>query len=104
MRPARAKATAETRENYIKQTMDFTRYLTTLLAHQRLQRTHLQAQRDLVQFRFNLYRALGGSWRLSPPPRARLTGRPRPVEPSPGWEAEKPPRPNDRKGHNDVNE
>lgn len=50
--------------------MDFTRYLTTLLAHQRLQRTHLQAQRELVQFRIDLYRALGGAWELEAPARA----------------------------------
>jgi len=82
-----AQSTAQTRENYTKGTMDFIRYLTTLLAHQRLQRTHLQAQRALVQFRIDLYRALGGSWRMSPPPGA----------------PKQPVMPQDRKGHDHVN-
>ena len=68
------KAAEQTRDNYTKGTMDFTRYLTTLLDHQRLQRTYLEAQRQRVQFRVNLYRALGGGWALSPPPQARVTG------------------------------
>ncbi|MEE8567976.1 MAG: hypothetical protein V3S81_05150, partial [Anaerolineales bacterium] len=61
----------QTRENYTRGTMDFTRYLTTLLGYQRLQRTYLQAQRELVEFRINLYRALGGSWELSSPTRRK---------------------------------
>ena len=60
--------------------MDFTRYLTTLLAHQRLQRTHLQAQRQRVDYRIDLYRALAGSWSLSPPPRGKVLGPRGPVK------------------------
>ena len=58
------QSTDQALENYTKGTTDFTftRYLTTLLAHQRLQRTHLQSERRLVQFRIDLYRALAGSW------------------------------------------
>lgn len=56
------QATKQTLDNYTKGTMDFTRYLTTLLAYQRLQRTHLQAKRQLVQFRVDLYRSLAGGW------------------------------------------
>ena len=66
------QATAQTRENYIKGGTDFTRYLTTLLSHQRLERTGLEAQRRLVEFRISLYRALGGSWDLSRPSRSHL--------------------------------
>ncbi len=58
------KATAQTLENYTKGTMDFTRYLTTQLSHQNLQRSILRADSDLLQFRIDLYRALAGSWPL----------------------------------------
>ena len=85
-------------------TMDFTRYLTTLLAHQRLQRTYLQGQRELVGFRINLYRALGGSWKLSPPPRARAGGPLEAVDQPPPGAPKQPVMPQDRKGHDDVNE
>ena len=73
------KSTEQTRDNYAKGTMDFTRYLTTLLAYQRLQRTRLRAQRELVQFRIDLYRALAGDWPLPRVDPARLTGPPAPV-------------------------
>ena len=68
------QSTEQTRDNYTKGVMDFTRYLTTLLNHQQLQRTHLQARRALVEFRINLYRALGGGWELARP---RPTNTPR---------------------------
>ena len=68
------RATTQTLENYTKATTDFTRYLTTLLSHQRLQRTHLQARRQLVGFRIDLCRALAGSWTLPRPPRAKVSG------------------------------
>ena len=66
------QSTQQTRENYTKGATDFTRYLTTLLSHQRLQRTHLQAQRESVQFRIDLYRALGGGWELEAPAKAGM--------------------------------
>ncbi len=65
------QSTEQTLENYTKGTMDFTRYLTTLLSHQRLQRTYLQARRELVLHRIGLYRALAGSWSLTRPPHVR---------------------------------
>ena len=68
------QAKTQTRENYIKGTVDFTRYLTTLLGHQNLQRKTLQAAGRLVQYRINLYRALAGSWQLPRPPQARVAG------------------------------
>ena len=64
------RATNQTRENYTASGLYFTRYLTTLFAHQRLQRTYLQALRELVHFRIDLYRALSGSWGLARPPEA----------------------------------
>ncbi len=54
-------------EGYKKGTVDFTRFLTTTLSHQRLERTHLSARRDLVLYRIALYRSLGGSFDLTPP-------------------------------------
>jgi len=56
-------------EGYRKGTVDFTRFLTTVLAHQRLERTRLQGRRDLVLYRIALYRSLGGSWDLPRPPK-----------------------------------
>jgi NodT family efflux transporter outer membrane factor (OMF) lipoprotein len=61
------KATERTLDQYSKGGADFTRYLTTLLNYQRLQRTYVAAQRDLVLFRIDLYRALAGSWPLDRP-------------------------------------
>ena len=61
------QSTEQTRENYMKGAGNFLRFLTTLLSHQRLQRTHLQARRELIQFRIDLYRALGGSWQMKQP-------------------------------------
>lgn len=58
------QAKEQTLDNYAKGTADFTRYLTTLLSYQQLQRSHLQARRDLVLFRIDLYRALAGGWSL----------------------------------------
>jgi outer membrane protein, multidrug efflux system len=61
------KSTKQIQENYIGGAMTFTRYLTTLLSHQKLQRNYLQAQRNLLQYRLDLYRALAGSWSLAVP-------------------------------------
>ena len=61
------KSTEQTRGNYMKGAGGFLRFLTTLLSHQRLQRSHLQARRELIQHRISLYRALGGSWPMKPP-------------------------------------
>ena len=63
------QATEQTRENYIRGGRDFTRYLTTLIAHQGLQRTVLAAQGKLIEYRIALYRAIAGSWDLPIPGR-----------------------------------
>ena len=68
------KSTGQTLENYTKGTMEFTRYLTTLLAHQRLQRTYLRARLELVLLRIDLYRALAGSWPMSHHSRDQVSG------------------------------
>jgi outer membrane protein TolC len=51
--------------NYTKGTVEFTRYLTALLAHQSLQATHLEARLNLVLIRVGLYRALAGGWEMT---------------------------------------
>lgn len=61
------QATEQTLDNYTKGTVDFVRYLTTLLSYQNLQRTYLQAQLDRVLFRIDLHRALAGGWDLPEP-------------------------------------
>ncbi|MCD6365837.1 MAG: TolC family protein [Planctomycetes bacterium] len=65
------KSTEQTLANYTKGTMDFTRYLTTLLSYQNLQRTYLHSQLDFVLYRIDLYRAIAGSWKLPRPQRAK---------------------------------
>ncbi len=73
------EATNRTRDTYSTTGRDFLRYLTTLLGYQRLQRTYLSAQRDLVLRRIDLYRALAGGWSLPRPGRAETAGPRRPV-------------------------
>ncbi len=73
------QATQQTLDAYAKGSGDFTRYLTTLLSHQRLQRTHLRARRELVQFRINLYRALAGGFPLTRPAAQKVDGPAEPV-------------------------
>ena len=68
------KSNEQTLENYTKGAMDFTRYLTTLLNHQSLQRTHLQARLNHVLYRVALYRALSGGWPLERPAGADVPG------------------------------
>ncbi|MBS3733805.1 MAG: efflux transporter outer membrane subunit [Phycisphaerae bacterium] len=72
---ALSRAAAEqTRQQYIKGRADFTRYLTTRLSYQQLQRTVLEARRQLLGHRIDLYRALGRGWSLPRPPRATVSG------------------------------
>ena len=60
------KAAGQIRDNYTMGSMDFTRYLTTLQSHQKLQRTFLQARGTWMKYRINLYRAMAGTWPLNP--------------------------------------
>jgi NodT family efflux transporter outer membrane factor (OMF) lipoprotein len=66
------QAKQQTLQNYAKGNADFTRYLTAILSYQQLQRKQLQAQRDLVLFRIDLYRALAGGWDLPTPAQAKI--------------------------------
>lgn len=58
-------AVEQIKDKYSKGAGDFTRYLSALQAHQRLQRTRLQSQRRLIEYRIDLYRAVAG--RISEP-------------------------------------
>ena len=59
-----SQATEQTRERYIYGDMEFLRFLTTLLSHQSLERSHLKARRELIEYRINLCRALAGGWEM----------------------------------------
>ena len=61
------KVAVETRERYIKGAEDYLRVLTALRTLQGLQRARLTAQRQLIGYRIDLYRALGGGWGLARP-------------------------------------
>ena len=62
-----AKALAQTRGQYVNGTLDYLRVLAALQSHQDLQRRRLQAAREWVGFRIDLYRALGGGWEMARP-------------------------------------
>jgi len=59
-------ATGQVRQRYLKGAENYQRVLTALLSHQSLQRSRLNAARELIQSRINLYRALAGSFKLEP--------------------------------------
>jgi NodT family efflux transporter outer membrane factor (OMF) lipoprotein len=60
-----ARQTVEfTRERYLNGATDYLPALTALRTLQQLERSRIEAQRQLVTFRINLYRALAGGWRL----------------------------------------
>lgn len=60
-------AVDQLRDNYLRTGEDFSRYLTALLAHQRLQRSRIAAIRKQIEYRISLYRALSGGWVLTAP-------------------------------------
>lgn len=66
------------RDTYISGTGDYLSVLDALLTDQNLARTLLEAQRELIEFRVDLCRALGGGWQL-----------PRPAAPAAAGKAEK---------------
>jgi NodT family efflux transporter outer membrane factor (OMF) lipoprotein len=59
------KATEQLHQQYVQGGLDYLRVLAALQSQQRLQRERLQAQRELIGFRINLYRALGGGWGMT---------------------------------------
>ncbi|NQT87965.1 TolC family protein [bacterium] len=67
------KASEQTQDRYAKGAEDFLRVLTALQSYQNLQRRHLEARRELIEFRIGLYRALGGGWDMQPPAPGRRT-------------------------------
>lgn len=52
------------RERYTHGATDFLRLLTTLSNHHNLERNQLTAERELLEYRINLCRALGGGWEM----------------------------------------
>ena len=55
------------RDRYLSGNVDYISVLDTLSTHQDLERTHLTAQRKLIEYRVNLCRALAGGWRMDRP-------------------------------------
>jgi NodT family efflux transporter outer membrane factor (OMF) lipoprotein len=59
------QATQQIRSSYIKGAMDFQRVLNAVLSDQNLQRNYLRANRELIEYRISLYRALSGGWEIN---------------------------------------
>ena len=76
-----AKAAQETQNRYIKGADDYLRLLTAVQSLQRLQRTQLTAKRQLLGYRIDLCRALGGGWELTRPGPAQTRDDDERVEP-----------------------
>ncbi len=57
----------QTQNNYRQGAADYLRILDVLLTQQALERALLQARREALSFRVNLYRAIGGGWEMTPP-------------------------------------
>lgn len=55
------------RDRYLSGSVNYISVLDALLTHQNLERTHLTARRQLIEFRIDLCRALGGGWQMDPP-------------------------------------
>lgn len=55
------------RDTYISGASDYVEVLNALLISQTLERTYLQAQRALIEYRIDLCRALGGGWEMIRP-------------------------------------
>ena len=58
------KANSQIRLRYMYGAIDFLRVLTTQINQQTLERQRISAQRQLIEFRIQLYRSLAGSWPL----------------------------------------
>ncbi len=59
------RANNQIHNRYIFGAMDFQRLLSAMLNLQSLERNRVTAQRQLIEYRINLYRALAGSWPLN---------------------------------------
>ncbi len=77
------------RESYTKGAVDYLRVLETLSTNQALQRNVLEAERQLIEYRIDLCRALAGGWEMPRPELAHLdeeTGEERDAVPDAGME------------------
>jgi NodT family efflux transporter outer membrane factor (OMF) lipoprotein len=63
------------RDRYRQGAENYLRVLTSLLTHQRLQRDRLTASRELIQYRIDLCRALGGGWTIRKPELSSTRGK-----------------------------
>jgi len=63
-------ASGQIKDRYMHGSETFLRFLTTLLSYQDLQRSELQAQEQLIEYRISLYRALAGGWDINQPQEA----------------------------------
>ncbi|MGR9046567.1 MAG: TolC family protein, partial [Gammaproteobacteria bacterium] len=61
------QANSQIRMRYIYGAIDFLRVLSSQISQQSLQRSVIQAERELIDFRINLYRSLAGDWTLTQP-------------------------------------
>jgi NodT family efflux transporter outer membrane factor (OMF) lipoprotein len=68
------QAIDQLRDSYRNGAVDYLRVLTALVNNQSLERTEIQARRQLIEFRIGLYRALAGGWTLQRPQPAPGTG------------------------------
>jgi outer membrane protein TolC len=60
------------KDSYLFGAVNYIDILQALVSQQTLERTQLQARRELLQYRVDLCRALGGGWKLSAPEPATL--------------------------------
>ena len=71
------RALEAARSRYLRGVGDYLTVLTELSSLQRIQRTHINARRTLLDFRIDLYKAIGGKWStdLTPSePRTAIAG------------------------------
>ena len=61
------QAADRARDTYIGGGTDFLRVLDALLTDQSLERSYLEAQRQLIRYRIDLCKALGGGWQMTRP-------------------------------------
>jgi len=71
------------RDTYIGGASDYIEVLNALLISQALERTYLQAQRTLIDYRIDLCRALGGGWEMLPPDRKGIAAEAAPIDVQP---------------------
>ena len=65
-------ASDQIRDRYAKGAETFLRVLTALQAHQRLERDARRGRRELIEYRIDLCRALGGGWGMERPEKAKV--------------------------------